>query len=232
MPTGFRDLLAYALRYGAQTWGYLLFLTDRYPDADPSKPPASQPTPSKPVGLRVEDDLRRSRLTVFFRLLLTIPHFVWLALWGDRGLLRADRRLVRHADHRPASRGAAPLHRRVRPLRDPRVRLPYPRRQPFPWVYRDAGELPRRRRDRTAGAAEPLEDPVPAFPGHSGAHARLGRSRCRSSSSRSSAGSSGLVLGRMPAGLRNLGAYVLRYQAQTYAYSVPAHGQLSVQRAQ
>jgi 2-(1,2-epoxy-1,2-dihydrophenyl)acetyl-CoA isomerase len=30
-PRGIRDLSAYALRYTAQTWGYLLLLTDRYP---------------------------------------------------------------------------------------------------------------------------------------------------------------------------------------------------------
>jgi 2-(1,2-epoxy-1,2-dihydrophenyl)acetyl-CoA isomerase len=30
-PRGFRDLSAYSLRYTAQTWGYLLLLTDRYP---------------------------------------------------------------------------------------------------------------------------------------------------------------------------------------------------------
>jgi 2-(1,2-epoxy-1,2-dihydrophenyl)acetyl-CoA isomerase len=30
-PKGFRDLSAYCLRYNAQTWGYLLLLTDRYP---------------------------------------------------------------------------------------------------------------------------------------------------------------------------------------------------------
>jgi hypothetical protein len=34
------------------------------------------------VALVVTDDLRRSRLTVFFRLLLAIPHFIWLVLWG------------------------------------------------------------------------------------------------------------------------------------------------------
>jgi hypothetical protein len=28
------------------------------------------------------DDLRRSRLTVFFRFLLTIPHFIWWYLWS------------------------------------------------------------------------------------------------------------------------------------------------------
>lgn len=35
-----------------------------------------------PIRLVVTDDLRRSRLTVFFRLLLVIPHGVWLTLWG------------------------------------------------------------------------------------------------------------------------------------------------------
>jgi Domain of unknown function (DUF4389) len=33
-----------------------------------------------PVRLEVTDDLRRTRLTAFFRLLLAIPHFLWLAL--------------------------------------------------------------------------------------------------------------------------------------------------------
>jgi hypothetical protein len=35
-----------------------------------------------PIRLAVTDDLQRNRLTVFFRLLLAIPHFVWLMLWG------------------------------------------------------------------------------------------------------------------------------------------------------
>lgn len=35
-----------------------------------------------PIRLVVTDDLRRNRLTVFFRLLLAIPPFLWLALWG------------------------------------------------------------------------------------------------------------------------------------------------------
>ena len=33
------------------------------------------------------DDLRRSRVTVFFRLLLGIPHFIWLYLWGIVALI-------------------------------------------------------------------------------------------------------------------------------------------------
>ena len=35
-----------------------------------------------PVQLVVEDDLQRSRLTVFFRLLLAIPHLIWLYIWN------------------------------------------------------------------------------------------------------------------------------------------------------
>jgi hypothetical protein len=37
---------------------------------------------SHPVELRVDDDLRRNRLTVFFRLLLVIPHWIVVSLWG------------------------------------------------------------------------------------------------------------------------------------------------------
>lgn len=44
------------------------------------------PTPDMParhpIGLVVTDDLGRSRLTVFFRLLLVIPHAIWLGIWG------------------------------------------------------------------------------------------------------------------------------------------------------
>jgi hypothetical protein len=79
MPQGFRDLQAYGIRYLAETGAYLLVLTDRYPNVDPSATPAAGVP--HPVSLAIEDDLRRSRLTVFFRLLLTLPHFVWLFLW-------------------------------------------------------------------------------------------------------------------------------------------------------
>jgi len=35
-----------------------------------------------PVALVVDDDLERNRLTVFFRLLLAIPQFIWLYFFG------------------------------------------------------------------------------------------------------------------------------------------------------
>ena len=38
-------------------------------------------TSPHPVRLVVDDDLKRSRLTVFFRLLLAMPHYVWATFW-------------------------------------------------------------------------------------------------------------------------------------------------------
>ena len=40
-----------------------------------------------PIRLVVNDDLRRNRLTVFFRLILAIPHLLWFVLWGIVALL-------------------------------------------------------------------------------------------------------------------------------------------------
>jgi uncharacterized protein DUF4389 len=81
-PRGLRDVTAYSLSYGAQTTGYLLLLTDRYPTSDPSLAKPFSELPRHPVRVVVTDELERSRLTVLFRLLLAIPHLVWLALWS------------------------------------------------------------------------------------------------------------------------------------------------------
>jgi hypothetical protein len=40
-----------------------------------------------PIRLVVADDLRRNRLTVFFRILLAIPHLIWFVLWGVVAML-------------------------------------------------------------------------------------------------------------------------------------------------
>ncbi len=42
-----------------------------------------------PIQLVVSDDLQRDRLTVFFRALLSIPHFIWLLLWSIAALFAA-----------------------------------------------------------------------------------------------------------------------------------------------
>jgi Domain of unknown function (DUF4389) len=88
-PRGIRDLVAFALGYSAQAAGYLFLLTGRYPSSDPALAEEFAELPEHPVQIVVTDDLVRPRLTVLFRLLLAIPHFVWLLLWLVPALLAA-----------------------------------------------------------------------------------------------------------------------------------------------
>ena len=81
-PRGLRDLIAFALGYGAQTAGYLLLLTPRYPTSDPALAEPYSDLPEHPVRAVVTDDLGRPRLTILFRLFLAIPHVVWILLWS------------------------------------------------------------------------------------------------------------------------------------------------------
>lgn len=91
MPKGLRDAGAYGIGYGVQVLAYVVLITDHYPNSDPTGmlEDVERP-PEHPVRL-VGDahDLRRSRLTVFFRLLLALPHLVWLVLWTIVALLAA-----------------------------------------------------------------------------------------------------------------------------------------------
>ena len=218
MPTGLRDLLTYALRYGAQTWGYVLFLTDRYPDADTGRPAATQPTPDQPVRLRVTDDLRRSRLTVFFRFLLTIPHFVWLLLWSvavffalilgwfatlitgrlPEALHRFLAAYVRYSTHVFAFLFL--------------IANPFPGFTGAPGIFPvDVEIAPRGSQSRW----KTLFRLFLSIPAHLLASALTAALELVAAFG----WFVGLLLGRMPKGLRNLGAYCLRYSAQTYAYS-------------
>jgi hypothetical protein len=52
-------------------------------------PPQAESVLAHPVRVVVSDDLRRSRLTVFFRVLLAIPHLIWAALFSVIPLLAA-----------------------------------------------------------------------------------------------------------------------------------------------
>jgi uncharacterized protein DUF4389 len=91
MPKGLRDAGAYSVGYSAQVLSYVLLVTERYPNADPTALLRTVPRPPlHPVHLVGEaHDLRRSRVTTFFRLPLAIPHLVWLALWSIAVLLVA-----------------------------------------------------------------------------------------------------------------------------------------------
>jgi hypothetical protein len=218
MPLGFRDLAVYGLRYSAQTLGFLLFLTDRYPSADTRVPAATQPTPEKPITLSVEDDLRRSRLTVFFRILLAIPHIVWLVLWGIVVFFAV---IVGWFATLATGRLPLALHRFISAyLRYETHVLAfiYLVANPFPGFTGTPGSYPV---DLEIGAPERqnrwktlfrLFLMIPAHLVAFGLGGVLGLVAIFG-------WFVGLILGRMPEGLRNLGAYSLRYTAQTYGYT-------------
>ena len=89
MPKGLRDAGAYSLGYTAQTLAFLLFVTDRYPYADPTaSSDGVEPPPEHAVHLvRDRDDLRLSRLTVFFRLPAGDSAYHLARALGDRRVL-------------------------------------------------------------------------------------------------------------------------------------------------
>jgi Domain of unknown function (DUF4389) len=217
MPTGFRDLLAYSLRYNAQTWGYLLLVTDRYPHADPNEP-APEPPPYRPVAVMLgDDDLRRSRLTVFFRLLLALPHLVWLVLWSVAALVVI---LVGWFAALAVGRLPTPFHRFLAAWLRYQVHV-YAFltlvANPFPGFAGAAGSYPvdvrvdppeRQHRLKT------LFRLVLAYPANLVAWTLTGALWIVALFG----WFVGLVLGRMPHGLRGLGAFALGYGAQTTAY--------------
>jgi Domain of unknown function (DUF4389) len=217
MPTGFRDLLAYALRYNAQAWGYVLLVTDRYPDADP-RAPRPTPPPYRPVAVALgDDDLRRSRLTVFFRLLLALPHLVWLALWSVVALVAI---VVGWFAALIVGRLPGPLHRFLSAwLRYQTHVLAFVSLvgSPFPGFVGALGSYPvdvrvdppaRQHRLKTffrfllAYPANLVSSALAALLWIVAVFAWF----------------VGLVLGRMPRGLHRLGAFVLGYSTQTTGY--------------
>ena len=137
-----RPRRATALGLRRQAYAYFLLLTDRYPNSDPDAIGPEWSLPPHPVQLELSDDGRRSRLTVFFRLLLALPHFVWLALWTVAAFLAAIVERHRRARARPLRRVAAPLPRRLRPLHGARGRVRHPGREPVPRLRRRARAIP------------------------------------------------------------------------------------------
>lgn len=217
VPRDLRNLVAYALGYSAETVGYLLLLTDRYPNSDPALvEPCAEPR-DHPVGLAVADELERSRLTVFFRILLAVPHAVWLTLWTVAVLVTTAAAWITAL---ATGRVPSPLHRfgaaYVRYATHVGAFVTVVGRR-FPGFVGRAGSYgidvaidPPRQVRRLGILTRPLLAlPALLLAGALGnvllAVAFLGWW-------------SALWLGRMPAGLRNLGAACLRYSAQTSAY--------------
>lgn len=233
MAEGLRNAAVYGIGYTAQVYGYLFFFTQRYPNSDPAAYEFANVYRSDPIRLTVSDDLQRSRLTTFFRLLLALPHLVWLLLWGIVAIFAA------------LANGVVTVIRGTSPQGLHNFLAAYVRYQvhvlaylllvanPFPGFAGKAGSYPLdveidppERQNRWVTGFR-LFLAIPAF--------MLG----------SALGTAawlaglfswfhGLFRAEVPRGLRNLGAYSLRYQAQLggylylltsrYPYSGPAAG--------
>jgi hypothetical protein len=217
MPRGLRDGVAYSLSYGAQFWAYALLLTDRYPDSDPLAAVPDLPVRADPVHLRLDDELRRSRLTVFFRLPLAVPHLIWLELWSVVMLVCA---VLNWLITLVAGRSPDWLHRflaaYVRYANHVYAFL-YLIANPFPGFVGKADSYPfeiivapRARQNRwKTGFRIVLAVPALILFGAYGLFAFVIALLGWFSS---------LARARMPRGLRNAGALALRYQAQTHGY--------------
>jgi hypothetical protein len=216
MPLGLRNLGAFGLGYTAQAYAYVLLLTDRYPNSDPEAIGREWELPPSTVRLELADDGRRSRLTVFFRLLLAIPHFVWLALWTVAAFLAAIANwivaLVRGRSAQTLHRFLAAYVRYYAHLTAfvTLVANPFPGFVGAPGYPVDIAVDPPEQQNRWITLFRVFLA-IPAF-FISGALsvvllviAVLGWFAA-------------LATGRMPTGLRNLGAFAVRYHAQTNAY--------------
>ncbi len=216
-PRGLRDLITYAIGYTAQASGYLLLVTDRYPTSDPCRVMPLAELPPHPVRLELTDNVERSRLTVFFRLLLTIPHLIWLSLWSVLVLMA-----VVLAWFAALATGRVPsgLHRFIAAWVRYAVHVGaflFVIGGPFPGFVGAAGHYPvdvsidSPRRQHRAVTLFRIWLVIPALM-LGGAYTAVvwlvGLLGWWSS----------LLTGRMPEGLRNLGAVSLRYTAQVNAY--------------
>jgi hypothetical protein len=216
-PRGLRDLVAWGLGYSAQASSYLFLLTDRYPYSGFEAHVQGVSGEVHPAKLLVGDDLRRSRLTVFFRVLLALPHFVWLALWsvaaGVAAFLNWLVTLVRGSSPQAFQRFLSAYIRYQAHVNA----FFYLAANPFPGFLGRAGSYPVDVEVRLAGKQNRwvtgfrLLLAVPAFLVSSA----LGTLAL-------AAGFLGwfasLARGQMPEGLRNTGAYTIRYSAGVLAY--------------
>jgi hypothetical protein len=169
-----------------------------------------------PIGLVVDDDLRRNRLTVFFRLLLAIPQAIWLAVWsiGAAILVLVAWIIAVITGRVPDSlhgwlarflRASTHFYAYVLLLADP-----WPPFDGSPGYPVDLRVDPPEKQSRLTVFFRILLA-IPAlllcyvFRIVNQLVAFLGWFAC-------------LALGRMPQGMRDVSAWMLRYELQTYAY--------------
>jgi Domain of unknown function (DUF4389) len=169
-----------------------------------------------PIGLIVTDDLRRSRLTVFFRLLLVIPQAVWLSIWSIAVALTV---LIAWFAALVTGRVPDGLHNFNASFLRYATRVTgylFLLAEPWPW-FTNAEPYPLDARvDPTAQQSRltvffrlilaiPALILVYVFRAVNEVVAFLAWFYC-------------LVVGQMHEGMRNVSAWLLRYEVQTYAY--------------
>jgi Domain of unknown function (DUF4389) len=169
-----------------------------------------------PVRFVITDDLRRSRITVLLRLILAIPHYAWAALWSCgiallipfqwlaaifTGRLEQDV----HAFLTRFARYHVHLYAYLLLLADP-----WPRFNGHLGYPVDL-EIDPPERQRRASVIFRLVLAIPALVFASVLGTVLALLAIFG-------WFASLVIGRMPGGMAELGAYCLRYQTQTYAY--------------
>ena len=187
------------------------------PDDEAAPTPERRERDRHPVALQVRDDLRRPRLVVAFRPLLVVPHLCWLALWAVPVVLAW---VIAWPVALVSGRVPTALHRFlaafVRATAHVWAFLHLVGR-PFPGFLGREGSYPVEltiappARQRRLGVLARLALALPACLLAS-AYALLALV------AGVLAWLAALATGRMPPGLRDLGAAALRYQAQTAAY--------------
>jgi hypothetical protein len=217
LPRGLRDAMAYAIAYTAQLDAYLFLLTDRYPSSDPLTIIGPLPARGGPIQVEVTDDLLRNRLTVFFRLLLALPHLVWLTVWSIAAYLAA---IVNWVATLVSGRSPEALHRFLGAYVRYQIHVyaylllianPFPGFVGAPGTYPVDVSIAGPQAQNRWKVLFRLFLALPAFLLATAYGSLL-----------YVAGFLGwfaaLFTARMPLGLRNMGALSLRYLAETYAY--------------
>ena len=170
-----------------------------------------------PIRLVVNDDLRRNRLTAFFRLILAIPHLIWVGLWGIVAVLALLANWVATLVTGQSPEG---LHNFLAAFLRYQTQVyayvlliadPFPGFGGQPGYPIDLEVDPPRPQNRWTVAFR-LILAIPAFI-VSGIMGYLNRALAVFS------WFVALVLGRVPEGLRNFAAFALRYEQQTAAYT-------------
>ena len=180
-------------------------------------PPSALPQAPHPIRLVVFDDLKRSRLTVFFRILLLIPHLAWQYVWGFVIALCV---IVNWFAVLITGRTPEDMHQLLaRALRYRTHVLSYTLlvSNPYPTFFGRLGSHPV---DLEIDGPDPQRRVVTFFrlilaiPALVVAYVFLLVMTFVAFIGWFVA----LVIGRMPKGMRDLSAYCLRYEAQTFGY--------------